>query len=96
MGMPTIEPMRCRRCNAVMRPGTALMNAVVAAPDFTGDTGAEAGSTRSATGPAVWVPVLKCPACGHSIAMDKQLVRAYQPTAEEAAANLINVMRVLG
>ena len=56
----------CRRCQTPLVPGQALQNQCVAHPDFLGDTGNEAGSTRSFSGDAKMVDVLKCPSCGYS------------------------------
>jgi hypothetical protein len=58
---------RCRRCDAPLVAGRAFQNELVGHPDFPGDTGWEAGRTRSYSGEARLINVMKCPACGYSI-----------------------------
>ena len=63
--------MICKDCNEQMLPGVALINqsVVMGAPDFHGNTVESRGQTMSLDrSKADIIGVLKCPACGHSVA----------------------------
>lgn len=61
--------MKCRRCDAAMRPGIALGQTYSGIPDFPGD---DHVCTISPGGPGAIITCLKCSGCGHSVSAPEQ------------------------
>lgn len=57
----------CRKCGGAMKPGKAMWQTFIGAPDFPGDKGTELGCTISPGGPGKLIDCMKCEQCGWSL-----------------------------